>query len=50
MYSIIGGELEEDGGDGEISSLPEYGSESEGMVIADSVKGLDWISDDMAGF
>jgi hypothetical protein len=50
VYSIIGGELEEDGGDGEISSLPEYGSESEGMVIADSVKGLDWISDDMAGF
>ncbi len=48
LYRIIGGELEEDGGDGERSSLPEYCSESEGIVIEDSVKGL--ISDDMAGF
>jgi hypothetical protein len=49
VYSIIGGELEEDGGDGERSSLslPEYCSESEGMVIEDSVKGLTRSSDDM---
>lgn len=41
-YNIIGGELEDDGGDGERSSLslPEYCSESEGMVIEDSLKGL----------
>jgi hypothetical protein len=46
VYSIIGGELEEDRGEGERSSLSllEYRSESEGMVIEDSVKGL---SDDM---
>jgi hypothetical protein len=52
LYSIIGGELEEDGGDGEISSLslPEYCSESEGMVIEDSVKELVGTSDDMVGF
>ena len=49
LYSIIGGEVEEDGGEGEISSLPEYCSESEGMVIDDSVKGLAG-SDDMMGF
>lgn len=49
VYSIIGGELEEDGGDGEISSLPEYCSESEGMVIEDSVKALIRSSEDMAG-
>jgi hypothetical protein len=47
-YRIIGGELEEEGGEGERSSLPEYCSESDGMVIDDSVKGL--ISEDMAGF
>ena len=47
LYSIIGGELEEEGGEGESSSLPEYCSESEGMVIEDSVRGL---SEDMAGF
>jgi hypothetical protein len=45
VYSIIRGELDEDGGDGEMSSLPEYCSESEGMVIEDSVKG----SEDMVG-
>jgi hypothetical protein len=33
-----------------MSSLPEYCSESEGMVIEDSVKGLIDSSDDMAGF
>lgn len=36
-YKIIGGELE-DGGEGESSSLPEYCSESEGMVTEDSVR------------
>jgi hypothetical protein len=41
VYSIIGGELEVEGGEGEISSFPEYCSESDGMVIADSLKGLD---------
>ena len=40
LYRIIGGELDEEGGDGEISSLPEYCSESERMVTEDSVKGL----------
>lgn len=43
----MAGELDEEGGDGEsssISSLPEYCSESEGMVIEDSVRGL---SEDM---
>ena len=49
LYNIIGGELEEDGGDGEISSLPEYCSESEGIVIDDSVKGLAG-SEDMVDF
>ena len=50
LYNIRGGELEEDGGDGEISSLPEYCSESEGIVIEDSLKGLADGSEDMAGF
>tara|TARA_R110002060_G_scaffold35773_3_gene46686 strand:- start:70 stop:234 length:165 start_codon:yes stop_codon:yes gene_type:complete len=36
----MGGELEDDGGEGERSSLPEYCSESEGIVIEDSVRGL----------
>jgi hypothetical protein len=45
VYSIIRGELEEEGGEGEMSSLPEYCSESEGMVIEDSDKG----SEDMVG-
>ena len=48
-YRIKPGELEEDGGDGDsssCSSLPEYCSESEGMVIEDSVRG----SEDMVGF
>ena len=46
VYNIIGGELEDDGGEGEKSSLSllEYRSESEGIVIEDSVKGL---SEDM---
>jgi hypothetical protein len=34
------GELEDEGGDGESSSLPEYCSESEGMVIEDSDSGI----------
>ena len=38
-YRIICGELEDDGGDGERSSLPEYCSESDGMVTEDSVRG-----------
>jgi hypothetical protein len=50
VYSIIGGELDEDGGDGEMSSLPEYCSESEGIVTEDSVKGLIRSSEDIAGF
>lgn len=50
VYRIIGGELEEDGGEGEMSSLPEYCSESEGIVMEDSVKGLTRSSEDMAGF
>ncbi len=33
-----------------MSSLPEYCSESEGMVIEDSVKGLTRSSEDIAGF
>ena len=49
LYRIIGGELEEDGGDGEMSSLPEYCSESEGIVIEDSVRGLARSSEDMMG-
>lgn len=48
LYRINGGELEDEGGEGERSSLPEYCSESEGMVMDDSVKGL--ISEDMADF
>lgn len=44
VYRIIGGELEEEGGDGESSSLPEYCSESDRMVMDDSVRGF---SDDM---
>ena len=40
VYRIIGGELEDEGGEGESSSLPEYCSESEGMVIDDSLRGL----------
>ena len=42
VYRISGGELEEEGSDGESSSssLPEYCSESEGMVIVDSVRGF----------
>ena len=50
VYRIIGGELEEERGEGEMSSLPEYCTESEGMVIEDSVRGLTWSSEDMAGF
>jgi hypothetical protein len=34
------GELEEEGGEGDSSSLPEYCSESDGIVIVDSVKGV----------
>jgi hypothetical protein len=49
VYRTIGGELEEDGGEGEMSSLPEYCSESEGIVIDDSVNGLGASSNDMAG-
>jgi hypothetical protein len=33
-----------------MSSFPEYCSESEGMVIEDSDKGLIRSSEDMAGF
>jgi hypothetical protein len=36
-YRISGGELE-DGGEGESSSLPEYCSESEGIVTEDSAR------------
>jgi hypothetical protein len=39
-YSIIGEFEEEGGGDGESSSLPEYCSESEGIVIDDSERGM----------
>lgn len=39
-YRIIG-EFEEDGGDGESSSLPEYCSLSERMVMEDSDRGID---------
>jgi hypothetical protein len=39
-YSIIGEFEEEGGGEGESSSLPEYCSESEGIVIDDSVSGM----------
>jgi hypothetical protein len=39
-YSIIGEFEEEGGGEGESSSLPEYCSESDGIVIDDSVRGM----------
>lgn len=48
-YKIIGGELEEEGGESERSSLPEYCSESEGTVTADSVKELDCSLEDIVG-
>ena len=47
VYRISGGELEEDGGDEDNSSFPEYCSESEGMVKDDSVIALCPFSDDM---
>jgi hypothetical protein len=50
VYRINGGELEEEGGDGESSSLPEYCSESDGMVIVDSVKGFGRSSEDIVTF
>lgn len=40
VYSIRGGDIDEDGGEGESSSLPEYCSESDGIVIEDSSRGL----------
>lgn len=49
VYRIIGGDIEEDGGDGERSSLPEYCSESEGIVIDDSVRGLACSLEDIVG-
>ena len=39
LYNIIG-ELEEEGGDGDSSSLPEYCSESEGIVTEESASGI----------
>jgi hypothetical protein len=48
-YKTTGDGLEEDGGDIEISSLPEYCSESEGMVTVDSVKALDRSLEDISG-
>jgi hypothetical protein len=39
-YNIIGELEEEDGGEGESSSLPEYCSESDGIVMDDSVSGM----------
>jgi hypothetical protein len=48
-YKTTGDGLEEEGGDIEISSLPEYCSESEGMVTDDSVKALDRSLEDMVG-
>ena len=48
-YRTNGGELDEDGGDGESSSLPEYCSESDGMVIEDSDSGFVRSSDAMTG-
>lgn len=39
-YRINGVGLEEEGGESERSSLPEYCSESEGMVMEDSVRGV----------
>ena len=49
VYNTTGDGLEEDGGDIDISSLPEYCSESEGMVTEESVMGLGRSWDDMAG-
>jgi hypothetical protein len=49
-YKIIGGGLEEDGGDMESSSLPEYCSESEGIVSDDSVMALGRSLEDMVDF
>ena len=39
-YSIIGEFEEEGGGDEESSSFPEYCSESDGIVMVDSVSGM----------
>lgn len=39
-YSIIGEFEDEGGGEGESSSLPEYCSESDGIVMVDSVSGI----------
>ena len=47
VYNIIRGESDEEGGEGEMSSLPEYCSESEGIVIEDSDKGIISASEDM---
>jgi hypothetical protein len=46
LYRIIG-ELDDEGGDGERSSLAEYCSESDGIVIEDSVNGFGFSSEDM---
>ena len=48
-YKITGDGLEEDGGDIESSSLPEYCSESEGMVTEDSVKAFGRSLEDIVG-
>lgn len=48
-YRITGDGLEEEGGDIEISSLPEYCSESDGIVTDDSVKVLGRSLEDMVG-
>ena len=48
-YKITGDGLEEDGGDIESSSLPEYCSESEGMVTDDSVRALGRSLEDIVG-
>jgi hypothetical protein len=47
---MSGGELEDEGGDGESSSLPEYCSESDGIVTEDSVIGLFRSSDAIMNF
>jgi hypothetical protein len=47
---MSGGELEDEGGDGESSSLPEYCSESDGIVTEDSVMGLIRSSDAILKF
>lgn len=39
-YNIIGEFEEEGGGEGDSSSFPEYCSESDGIVIDDSVSGM----------